>query len=61
MFKGKGKFINRPTVTGKKKYDKFFIYIPTEIARDSSFPLRVGEEVVIEINSKGKRLMISRK
>jgi len=58
--KGRGKFINRPTKTGKRAYDKFFIYIPTEVARDSTFPLRDGDEVEVEIDTKGKRLLVKR-
>jgi hypothetical protein len=37
MLEAEGKFINRPTQTGKKLYDKFFIYVPTEVARDGLF------------------------
>lgn len=58
MLKGKGKFINRPTTTGKKTYDKYFVYIPTEVARDGLFPFEAGEEVIIEINQKIKSLVI---
>jgi hypothetical protein len=50
---GKGRFINRPTRTGGKTYDKFFVYVPTEVARDGTFPFKAGEEVHIKIeNSK---------
>jgi len=49
MIEGKGKIINRPTKTGKRTYDKYFIYVPTEIARDGLFPFKAGEEVVIKI------------
>ena len=49
MRKGKGRFINRPTRTGGRLYDKFFIYIPTEVARDGTFPFKEGEEVMISI------------
>ena len=49
MNEGKGRFLNKPTTTGKKKYDRFFIYIPTEVARDSAFPFKEGEEVIIRI------------
>ncbi len=58
--KGRGKFINRPTRTGKRAYDKFFIYVPTEVARDSTFPLKEGDEVEVGIDAKGKRLLIRR-
>ncbi|KXA93506.1 hypothetical protein AKJ64_00460 [candidate division MSBL1 archaeon SCGC-AAA259E17] len=56
--KGRGRFINRPTKTGGKKYDKFFIYVPTEVARDSAFPLGEGEEVEIKIDEKNERILV---
>ncbi len=52
MQKGKGRFINRPTRTGGRNYDKFFIYIPTEVARDGTFPFKEGEEVALRIENK---------
>ena len=56
--KGKGRFINRITKTGKKTYDKYFVYVPTEVARDSTFPFKDGDEVEVEIDVKGKRLLV---
>jgi hypothetical protein len=58
MQKGKGRFINRPTRTGGRTYDKFFVYIPTEVARDGTFPFKEGEEVIIRID--GRRLVIEK-
>jgi hypothetical protein len=58
MRKGKGRFFNRPTVSKGKKYDKFFIYIPTEVARDSSFPFKDGDRIEVEI--KGDKLIIKK-
>jgi hypothetical protein len=55
---GVGTFINRRTKTGKKTYDRFFIYVPTEVARDGTFPFVEGEKVEIEI--KGKNLTITK-
>jgi hypothetical protein len=60
MIEGKGKFFNRPTKSGKKTYDKFFIYVPTEIARDGLFPFKPGEGVLIKIDRNKKRLIISK-
>jgi len=51
MLSGKGKVINRPTKTRKKTYDKFFIYISTDVAKDSAFPFKDGDEVEVKINS----------
>ncbi len=52
MKKGKGTFINRKTRTGKKSYDRFFFYVPTEVARDCTFPFTEGDRVEIEITGK---------
>ena len=52
MRKGKGKFFNRPTISKGKKYDKFFMYIPTEVARDTNFPLNDGDRIEVEIRDK---------
>jgi hypothetical protein len=50
MDEGKGRVINRVSKSGKKTYDKYFIYVPTELARDSDFPFKAGQEVIIKIN-----------
>jgi len=49
MKEGKGRFINRPTKTGRKTYDKFYVYVPTYVAGDKDFPLDVGDELVVRI------------
>jgi hypothetical protein len=49
--RARGRFINRPTKTGRGVYDKFFVYVPTELARDSSFPFKPGQEVEVQIDS----------
>jgi hypothetical protein len=58
MKKGIGTFINRKTKTGQKSYDRFFIYIPTEVARDGTFPFTEKDKVEIEI--KGKTVIITK-
>ena len=50
---GKGRFINRPSKTGKKLYPRFFVYIPTYVAKDKDFPFEEGAEVLVRI-LKGK-------
>jgi len=60
LLEGKGRFINRPTQTGGKLYDKFFIYVPTDVARDSLFPFKEKEVVLIRIDAEGKRLIIEK-
>lgn len=58
MLEGKGRFINRPTKTGKREYDKFFIYVPTEVARDGLFPFKPGQEVQIRVEPSKKSVTV---
>lgn len=60
VLKGEGRLINRPTKTGKQVYDKFFIYVPTEVARDSVFPFKSGDLLRIDVDPKRKELRVSR-
>lgn len=52
VLQGKGKFMNRPTRTGGRTYDKFFIYVPTELARDSSFPFKSGDTIEMHVQDQ---------
>jgi hypothetical protein len=58
MQKAIGKFVNHPTRTGKKFYDKFYIYIPTQVAKDGTFPFKEGDRVEVEI--KGSAVIITK-
>ncbi len=58
MKEGEGRFINRKSITAGKVYDSFFIYVPTEVARDTSYPFKEGEKIKIRI--EGKRLIIEK-
>jgi hypothetical protein len=49
VLQAKGRFVNRPTQTGGKKYDKFFVYIPTDLVKDSQFPFAPGDELVVTL------------
>jgi hypothetical protein len=60
MLESEGKFLNRPTTTGGKLYDKFFIYVPTEVARDSLFPFKTNDKVMVRIDAENKRLVIEK-
>lgn len=60
VLKGEGRLINRPTKTGKQVCYKFFIYVPTEVARDSAFPFKSGDVVRIEVDPKRKELRVKR-
>jgi hypothetical protein len=60
MLEGEGKFINRPTQTGGKLYDKYFIYVPTEVARDGLFPFKTSEPVKVRIDVENRQLVIEK-
>lgn len=51
---GKGKISKKRS--GNRKYTSFWVYIPSKIAKDSEFPFRDKEEVMIEL--KGEHLEI---
>jgi len=51
---GKGKVVDRG-----KKYRKIFIYIPKEVAMDTAFPFKIGEDVTVRI--EGKKLIIEKR
>ena len=57
---GRGKFVNRRTKTANKDYDKFFIYIPVEVARDSTFPFKSDQFVRVKIDRRKNRLLVER-
>jgi len=44
---GRGKIVNEG-----RAYKKIFIYIPKEVATDTSFPFKIGEHVKIRIYEK---------
>ncbi len=60
MISGQGKLINRRTKTAGKEYDRFFIYVPAEVARDGLFPFKEGEKLIITVDADSKRLIIEK-
>jgi hypothetical protein len=54
----KSKIMNRPSKSKGKMYDKFFVYIPADVVKDSSFPFEPGQPVIVKI-SQG-RLVIEK-
>lgn len=60
MIEGKGKFLNRKTKTASRDYDKFFIYVPAEVARGGTFPFKLQDEVIVRIDREKNRLFIEK-
>ena len=59
MLESEGKFINRPTQIGGK-LDKFFVDVPTDVARDGTFPFKVNERVKVRIDAENKKVIIEK-
>ena len=57
--KGIGTVIGRKTSSGGRTYTRAWIYVPTEVFRDTSFPLAVGDPCWVEIDNEQKRLIVS--
>jgi len=51
---GRGKIVDKGN-----KFRKIFVYIPKEVAADTSFPFKIGEHVTVKID--GKKLVIEKK
>jgi hypothetical protein len=60
MLESESKLLNRPTQTAGKHYDKYYIYIPTDLARDSAFPFKKDEKLKLRIDPQNKRLIIEK-
>lgn len=54
MKTGKGRILKRKS--GNRKYDSYWIYIPSKISKDYDFPFRDKEEVLVDL--RGERLQI---
>jgi len=58
MLEGKSKIINRSRQSKGKQYDSLFIYVPSDVTKDSTFPFRSDEEVIVRIDKN--RLIIEK-
>jgi len=51
----------RLRIKGKKskitEYTRFLIHVPSKIARDSQFPFKPGQELVITVDPNGKIIL----
>jgi hypothetical protein len=58
MLEGKSKIINRSRKSKGKQYDSLFIYIPSDVTKDSTFPFESDDEVTVRIDKN--RLIIEK-
>lgn len=60
MLEGKSKLVNRPTETAGKKYDKYYVYIPAGLVKDSAFPFKHGEKLLIRLDPEKNEIIVSK-
>ncbi len=60
MIKGQGTFLIRTTTAKGRKYDTYYIYIPTDVATDGLCPFKPGEKVQITIDAQNHRFVIEK-
>ncbi len=58
MLEGKSKILNRSRTSKGKRYDSLFIYLPSDLTKDSQFPFLPDDTVLIKIVDK--RLVIEK-
>lgn len=58
MLESESKLINRPRMSKGKRYDSYFIYIPSDLMKDSQFPLKDGDRIKVKVD--GVRLIIEK-
>ena len=51
---GKGKVVDRGF-----RYPKIFVYVPKDVASDTGFPFKIGEDVTVTI--EGVKLVIEKR
>lgn len=61
VLEGKGKFINRPTKTRNRTYDKYFFYVTTDVVKDSAFPFKEGDDVAVIVDPVNHQIIIKKK
>jgi hypothetical protein len=55
---GVGTIIGRKSVSKGKEYARIWIYVPTKVSEDTTFPFKIGAPCLVEIN-EGKLVVKS--
>jgi hypothetical protein len=56
---GIGTIIGRKSVSKGKEYARIWIYVPTKVSEDTSFPFRIGMPCLVKIDEEKSELMVS--
>jgi hypothetical protein len=58
MIEGIGRFVDRKPKVEGKEYFQLVLYIPRDVAKDSQFPFRPGEDVHLKLEAG--RMVVSK-
>jgi hypothetical protein len=55
---GIGTIIGRKSVSKGREYARIWIYVPTKVSEDTSFPFKIGMPCLVEINEEKRHLIV---
>jgi hypothetical protein len=55
---GIGTIIGRKSISKGKEYARIWIYVPTKVSEDTSFPFRIGMPCTVEIDETRQQLLV---
>ncbi len=57
---GIGSVIGRKTVSKGREYERIWIYVPTKVSEDTSFPFKVGDPCLVQLDLEKKLLVVKK-
>jgi hypothetical protein len=55
---GVGTIIGRKSVSKGRKYARIWIYVPTKVSEDTSFPFKIGMPCLVQINEEKRQVIV---
>jgi len=59
MLESEARLLARIYTREDKTYERFWIYVPSKIAKDSQFPFEAGQTLNIEVDPKRSAVLLS--
>jgi hypothetical protein len=57
---GIGSVIGRRSVSRGRQYERIWIYVPTRVSEDTSFPFKVGDPCLVQLDTERRQLVVKR-
>ena len=57
---GVGTVIGKKSVSKGREYERVWIYVPTKVSEDSSFPFKIGDPCLVQLDTERKQLLLKR-